>query len=146
MRNLLAALAVSGFLLITAVRAQDDAKKALAKMEGKWTIIAAERDGKADDTLKGAVRVNMGDKYTLTMKGGKPFSGTFKIDPTKKPKTMDMMPTDGRYKDKTLLAIYEFDGDTMKVCFAEPGKERPTAFASKPGSGHVFIIQKHEKP
>jgi uncharacterized protein (TIGR03067 family) len=136
----------TGFLFVAAVHAQDDAKKELAKLEGKWTVTAAERDGKADDTLKGAVRVNSGDKYTLAMKGGKPFGGTYKIDPTKKPKTMDMMPTDGRYKDKTLLAIYELDGDTMKVCFAEPGKERPTEFSSKPGSGHVCIIQKREKP
>lgn len=145
MRKLLTTLALS-ILLAAAVQAQDDAKKELANLEGKWTIISAERDGKADDTLKGAVRVNMGDKYTLTMKGGKPFSGMYKVDPSKKPRTMDMMPTDGRYKDKTLLAIYELDGEIMKVCFAEPGKERPTAFVSKPGSGHVCITQKREKP
>ena len=46
-----------------------------------------------------------------------------KIDPTQKPKTMDFTSTKGEDKGKTSLAIYEFDGDTLKICFADEGRK-----------------------
>ena len=129
-----------GLFAISLVFAQD---KKDDKLDGKWLVISVERDGKADDALKGGVRVIAGEKYTLSDKNGKATPGTFKIDPTKKPKTIDMIPAEGQYKGKTLLGIYEIDSQTLKICFAEPGKERPTAFASK---GAVLAIHKREKP
>src|SRR5208283_26079 len=143
MRPVALLLMTTGFLVVSGVLAQD--KKETEKLDGKWLVISVERDGKPDDSLKGAVRTNAGDSYTLTPKDGKGIPGTFKVDPTKKPKTMDMMPGEGRYKGKTLLGIYELEGDTLKICFAEPGKDRPSDFASKPGSGVVLAIHKREK-
>ena len=113
------------------------------KLDGKWVIISVERDGKADDTLKGAVREHKGEKYTMTLKEGKSFEGSMKVDATAK--SIDMMPADGKYKGKTLLGIYELDGDTLKICFAEPGKERPKTFVSKADSGIVLAVHQKEK-
>jgi uncharacterized protein (TIGR03067 family) len=141
MKLILGTVLTTGVLLVSGVLAQD--KKEIEKLEGKWVVVSAERDGKAWDTVKGAVRVNTGDKYVLTPKEGKGIPGTMKIDPSKKPKTMDMSSTEGNFKDKTLLGIYEVDGDTLRICFAEPGKERPTEFASK--AGVVLVIHKREK-
>jgi uncharacterized protein (TIGR03067 family) len=115
------------------------------KLEGKWILTSLLRDGKADESMKDAIREHKGDKYSLAPKEGKAVDGTIKIDASKSPKTMDMMPSEGRYKGKTLQGIYEIDGDTLKIAFAEPGKERPTAFESKPGSGVVLAIHKKEK-
>ena len=129
-----------GFLVVASAYAQD---KKDDKLDGKWLVVSVERDGKADDALKGGVRVIAGDKYTLSDKNGKATPGTFKIDASKKPKTIDMMPAEGQYKGKTLLGIYEVDGQSLKICFAEPGKDRPTEFASK---GAVLAIHKREKP
>ena len=91
MRPMIAILVTFGLLVAAGVFAQD--KKAIDKLDGKWLVVSVERDGKADEGLKGAVRVNAGEKYTLTPKDGKAISGAFKVDPTKKPKTMDMMPS-----------------------------------------------------
>jgi hypothetical protein len=34
-------------------------------------------------------------------------------------------------KKDVLLGIYEFQGDTLKICICYDGKERPTEFVSK---------------
>ena len=40
-------------------------------------------------------------------------------------------------------AIYEFVGeDRYRICFAPPGKYRPTGFATRPGSGHLLHVWK----
>jgi uncharacterized protein (TIGR03067 family) len=55
--------------------------------------------------------------------------GTFTIDQTKQPKTIDIRISD---KEKA-LGIYELDGDTLKLCMIEDrdGNARPTEFAGK---------------
>jgi uncharacterized protein (TIGR03067 family) len=128
-------------VLLVAADAKDDAvKKDLDALQGKWKVTSLQRDGKADDSAKDAVRVIEGDKYTLDLPTGK-VQGTFKIDPTAKPKTMDQTPSGGRFKDKTLLGVYQLDGDTLKICFSEPGKDRPTDFTAKEG----VILAVHKK-
>jgi uncharacterized protein (TIGR03067 family) len=113
------------------------------KLEGKWVIVSAERDGKADESMKDTIREHKGNKYTMTSKNGKSFEGTMKLDT--KAKTIDFTPSGGTYKDKTLLGIFELEGDTLKIAFAEPGKDRPKEFASKPGSGVVLAVHKRAK-
>jgi len=65
--------------------------------------------------------------------------GTVKIDGTKKPKTMDIVGTEGPNKGKTILSIFEFDGDKLKVCYDLGGKNRPEEFATKDG-GLQFLV------
>jgi len=61
------------------------------------------------------------------------------FDPTQKPKTIDFTPTTGDAKDKLHLGIYQLGENARKLCFAPPGKERPTEFSSEPGSGHILV-------
>jgi hypothetical protein len=53
--------------------------------------------------------------------------------------------TEGDDKGKTFRGIYEFEGDTRKVCLAPAGKERPKEFSSTAGSGHVLAVLKRVK-
>jgi uncharacterized protein (TIGR03067 family) len=116
-------------------------------LEGKWTVTALTRDGKADKSLDGAVREHAGDKYSVTPAAGSAApkaEGTAVIDAEKK--TIDMKPSAGRYKDKTLKGIYKIDGDTLTVAFSsDPDKDRPTAFESKDGSGVVVAVHTRAK-
>jgi uncharacterized protein (TIGR03067 family) len=71
--------------------------------------------------------------------------GTVKIDVAKMSKQMDAITGSGLDKGKTWLGIYEIEGDNYKVCFSPPGKERPSEFSSKPGSGHLLQFWKRER-
>jgi uncharacterized protein (TIGR03067 family) len=58
---------------------------------------------------------------------------------------MDITGTEGPNKGKTMLAIYELEGDSMKVCYDMSGKERPTEFKTKPGTAQFLAKYKREK-
>ena len=135
---------VAGFLI-----AADDPKKEAEKLQGTWRLVSLEVDGKK--ATKGEIKkeqkmVVKGDKFTSTVDDKHSFKGTFKLDPAKKPKAVDAAVTEGQYKGKTLLGIYEVEGDMLRACYAPPGKERPTEFASKEGSGNHLYVYKREKP
>jgi hypothetical protein len=53
--------------------------------------------------------------------------------------------TEGPSKGAVMLGIYEFEGDTLKVCFDPTGKKRPTEFKSEPGSGNFVNVHKRVK-
>lgn len=56
------------------------------------------------------------------------------MDPGNKPKAIDISGTEGPNASKTILAISELDGDTLRVCYGLRGAPRPTEFKSH--SGH----------
>jgi uncharacterized protein (TIGR03067 family) len=125
--------------------AADEPKK---ELQGTWKLVSLEVDGKK--ATKGDIKneqkmVVEGDKFTSTVDDKHSFKGTFKLDPGKKPKTVDVAVTDGDFKGKALLGIYEIDGDTLRACYAAPGKDRPSEFTSKEGSGNYLYIYKREK-
>lgn len=135
--------------LVGAVLAADDpdpklVKEELAKLKGTWKIVFAVRDGVESDRLGNLSTVTF-DGSNYTWSSGKRPGTIMKLDPTKKPKTVDYQVTEGVDKGKTDLAIFEIEGDTLKDCFAPAGAERPKEFVSMPGSGHTLIIYKRVK-
>jgi hypothetical protein len=61
------------------------------------------------------------------------------LDPTKKPKTIDL--TDK--KGKKILGIYVLDGNSLKV-LAGIGEGRPTEFVTKPKSNLALFVFERE--
>jgi uncharacterized protein (TIGR03067 family) len=124
----------------------DEAKKEYVRFEGTWRYTFLEVEGKRlpEDASKGIRLILAGQNFTLKQ-GPTDLKGTYKVDLTKKPKQIDVTFADGPDKGKTVQGIYELDGDTYRVCMGLPGKSRPTAFESKPGSGHVLEVLKREK-
>jgi uncharacterized protein (TIGR03067 family) len=126
---------------------EEAAKQDLAKMQGRWISGNNIVDGKPTpaDELKNITLEVKGDRsdYVHGTQSGK---GMYTLDPTQKPKTLDIVITDGFDKGKTYLAIYEFDGAKLRICHARPGKPRPTKFESKAGSGDVLETWEKAKP
>ena len=96
------------------------------------------------EDLKALVVKITGDRYEVRTKDGMD-AGSLKLDETQKPKTMDATKTEGLDAGKLIKAIYEIAGDTMRVCYAFDGGERPTELATKDGSAWVLITYKREK-
>jgi uncharacterized protein (TIGR03067 family) len=127
-------------LLLGADAPSDDARK----IQGTWKVVSAEDSGRRapEESIKDMRWTVSKDAITYHV-GNRTTRWSYKLDPSKKPKWLDLV-EDGR----TRLAIYDVNGDTLRVCFAEgTPKERPTAFESKPNSPNdVLIVLKREKP
>lgn len=135
--------------LVTASRsgARDDAKKEMAQLEGEWSMVAGEADGMAmpKAMVSTGKRVAKDGETAISMAGRIYFKAKFSIDSAKKPKAIDYVMTEGPTKGKTHLGIYELEGDTLKFCFAAPGRDRPTEFSAKEGSQQTLSVWKREK-
>jgi uncharacterized protein (TIGR03067 family) len=125
---------------LTAPVPQDKTKDAQT-IQGTWIIVSAETDGKPFNEIKGEKLILMKDGKAVTTTKTKEEKATYKINPTKKPKTIDFT---SEKEPKPALGIYELAGDSLKLCLTKPGGERPTDFSSK-GTDHLLIVLKRQK-
>ena len=141
------AIVIAILVLIAAfypgVRAGD---KELAKLEGTWSyvwFIGPDGQKMPEDQLKKMSITYAGDKWTVKEGDRVLVAGTQKLNPAKTPLEIDSLITEGESKGVTMLGIYEFSGDTFKVCFDPSGKERPKSLTPKEGQfGGVIKKQK----
>jgi uncharacterized protein (TIGR03067 family) len=120
-------------------------RKDYERLSGTFQLVSGVIDGKPvpEDIRKETKLVTDMNKFTVSAGGqaGTSGAGTFMIDPTKSPKTVDSLQTTGPDKGKTLLGIYEIIDDNHKrACWAPAGRPRPTAFTSEPGSAHILQV------
>jgi uncharacterized protein (TIGR03067 family) len=85
------------------------------------------------------------DTYTVTV-GKAVDQGTLTYHPATKPMALDIVGTDGPNKGRAILAIYERDGDTLRLCYDLSGNSRPTEFITKEGTQLFLVTYKLEKP
>ena len=140
---------VIGTLVTTGAAAQSDsaAKADVARLQGVWSMVAAESDGQRFTglMLAGSRRVAIGNETTVHIGGALFMKANFAVDPSKKPKAIDYKVTGGATAGKTQLGIYDVRGDTVQFCFAEPGTARPVDFTAAPGSKRMCSVWKREK-
>ncbi len=122
----------------------DDVKK--NTLDGVWMATSAELAGKPfpDEVRKSIKLVIKGNKYTVTV-GEQSDEGTVKRMPSAKLKAMDITGAKGPNKSKTILAIYEHKGDTLRICYDLSGKKRPTEFKTQAGTPLFLVEYKRQK-
>jgi uncharacterized protein (TIGR03067 family) len=122
----------------------DDDKKPAANqkgsLEGTWTVVSAERDGKAMEEAKDSTLTFSGKMLTIKGSMGEQ-KGTFTTDATKSPMTIDIKPEEG---EQMVQGIYQVEKDELKLCFARRGAERPKEFSGKMPE-MVLVVAKREK-
>jgi uncharacterized protein (TIGR03067 family) len=120
----------------------------LRKMAGTWRLISSEKDGTEAPAseMNQSKLILAGERYILQRGGKVVEEGKFRIDPTKKPGTIDIYPT--RPAGKIMMGIYEWSAkNTIKVCYTHPGTAqiRPSLFSTTEGTGHVLSVCRKEK-
>lgn len=108
----------------------EDVKKELARLQGVWKITSREVRGRA-------LPNPTPDRYTLVIAGEQcqfyVYGGTVKLEPSRRPPTLDLFITDGRYQGRTLPGIYELSGNTLKLALptsAQRAEQRPAGFTT----------------
>jgi uncharacterized protein (TIGR03067 family) len=126
-----------------AVYADEKADADREKILGNWTVLSGQEDGKAlpQEKVKGSHVTFTKDMITCQEEKEKRVM-SYKLDPTANPKRIDTTMTEGSDKGKTSHGIYALDGDNLKVCYAQPGQERPKDFSAKEGSKATLLVLK----
>ena len=116
-----------------------------AKLDGGYTLVSGERDGKAipEERIKGAVVKFTGDRIVGTDKDKKEFfSSTYTIDKSKSPWAIKMKSTTP--KDSEASGVIKKDGDTITIAYNLPGGDPPTDFKTKKNQ-HLFVLKNMNK-
>ena len=126
------------------------------KLQGTWTVAAAEAEGMA---LPAAVIA----KIKLTFAKGKLTLGDgkdgekyeYQLDSSKSPKHIDLtqrsevLSKDSKksVRVETKVGIFELKGDELKLCYNDDdeSKTRPTEFKSKAGTRMISLTLKRMK-
>lgn len=122
-----------------------DEKKAAASLEGGYTLVSGEKDGKAipEEQIKGAIVRFTGDKIVGTDKDKKEFfASTFTLDTSKTPWVITMKSSSP--KEATAMGIVKKEGDTVMIAYALPGGEAPKEFKTKEKQ-HLFVLKNMNK-
>lgn len=118
----------------------DDAKSKKTDLEGTWKAV---KKGSAVRQIK-----FVGDRFEATIYG-KTLKGTFKLNNDENPLQIDLKITESseeRYKGKTALGIYDFQGENLRWCSSQPGrKRRPQQFASRMGDARLILATLKKK-
>ena len=112
-------------------------------MAGNWFIV------NDDSQRKGEMWVITEDSILMYAKhgGANAVHYAHRLDASKNPMQIDI--TVSRIKGPTvgvIKGIYIFDGDELRLCLGELGKDRPAAFPEKPRPGEVLVLQRIPRP
>src|SRR6185437_12515782 len=134
----IAVSALNGF----AADSADDAKT----VQGNWKPVKAELAGEPmpDPVLKTISLKLENGKYEVFV-GDHPDRGTYTIDSTSTPKSMTVTGTEGPNQGKIFPAIYELDGDTLRICYDLSGAKRPTEFKTVAGTKLYLVTYQRKK-
>lgn len=123
-------------------------RKDKAALQGTWKVTASEQDGEkvlAAD-LKDLFLIIKGDAISIKEGGKAEERFAFQIDPTKKPKEIDLTIKFGPAKGRVDRAIYQLDGDTLRICIqSAKNAPRPDEFSTRPASKLWLVVMQRTK-
>jgi uncharacterized protein (TIGR03067 family) len=149
------AVLVAGLLLGAGV-AQDAPNGDPDKIQGTWKVVSMQtresvKTGKPvpEDTVKDLKVVISKDRLVLKSLKDPKLERTYKLeklDPTKKPRWMDLALVQKDGTGKPTGAIYELAGDDLKLCIGDASQDpkRPTDFEVAE-RGLLLLVLKRDK-
>ena len=138
-------------LLIAADKADDKAAADQKNLQGTWQFVrGTQGDTEKTYELKSLQLFIDGDKFMVKDDGQPIIEGTFKIDPAHTPPQIDWTVVkdvnDNTHNGQKSLAIYQLDGDKLKLCAGDAGQpKRPTEFTTKGTDFMFFELERAKK-
>jgi uncharacterized protein (TIGR03067 family) len=127
---------------VSAADLPDDAKT----IQGSWKPVSAELAGQPMvEAVMKSISLKMDNGKYEVFVGQNPDRGTYALESTTKPKGITVVGTEGPNKGKTFPAIYELDGDTLRICYDLSGAKRPTEFKSVAATKLYLVTYKRTK-
>lgn len=135
-------LAVCASLNAVAARQGDDDAKAI---QGDWKPVKGELGGlQMTDAVLKTISLRLDDgKYEVFVNAASD-KGTYELDPGAKPRSITVTGTAGPNKGRTFPAIYELDGDTLRICYDLSGAKRPTEFKTVEGTKLYLVTYRRQ--
>jgi uncharacterized protein (TIGR03067 family) len=142
--NAILLLAAIGFI------AADEPKKDDAEaFKGSWTVASFKVGKQATpaDEIKN-LKLNFDGKlYTSKIGEQVDEEGSYTLDPSKTPKTIDFEIKKGRDEGKKQLGIYNLEGTKLTMILGFPGAtERPKSLKPEPSDGIIEVVLERSKP
>lgn len=135
-------LAVGASLPVIAADSSTDAKI----VQGNWKPAKAELAGQPmPDAVLKIISLKLDNGKYEVLVGDAPDKGTYTIDPATKPKAITVAGTEGPNQGQTFPAIYELEGDTLRICYDLSGTKRPTEFKSIAGTKLYLVTYQRKK-
>ena len=141
-------------LLVVQARSDDkdkpvkdkDARDGALKLEGDYTIVAGEKDGKAEpeERIKGTMVHITADKISVTDKDKKEtYVTAYVVDTSRKPYAITLTET---VPNRGVVAkgLVEREDDTVRLIYALPDGNVPTEFKTK-GKQLMFVMKSAKK-
>jgi uncharacterized protein (TIGR03067 family) len=120
----------------------------LQRLQGEWRAVAGERDGQLRPPMfLQALKVQVaGDVLTMEV-GQRRQKLRLVLDPTVRPKTVDLVHLDGKEQGEVWQGIYSLEEGRWRICVSPPGSPRPDDFYTRPGSGReLLVLEKRPTP
>jgi RNA polymerase sigma factor (sigma-70 family) len=114
----------------------ETAKTDLDRLQGVWSIVAIEKDGKPSKLEKGVFMVD-GKRACVQGQDGELQGGLY-LNATSQPRTFDLA-----MSKSTIEGIYALDKDTLRLCYGFGSEaKRPSRFATEQGDQRVLLVLK----
>ncbi len=143
MKTLSALLVALGMALMAIAGGSDSDNLSL---DGTWLPVQAELAGQPmPDVVLKTISLKIESSRYEVFVGAVADRGTCTVDASAKPKGMTITGTEGPNKGKTFPAIYEFNGEKLRICYDLSGAKRPTEFKTVPGTQLYLVTYTRKK-
>src|SRR5262249_5644929 len=127
----------------TSVPAADDKDDDAKAIQGTWVVdpdvYKDVKDKEVVQQMKAVRVVIKGNSFSFKHPPGNQEKGSFRLDPSKKPKQIDLLGDMGNVQAQ---GIYELEKDHLKLCWDREFKAhgRPTKFAHAKEGNDPFLL------